>query len=47
MFTRNAVQGTVMCMMNQEMCMDMCMYMSMFGCASMYRKLPETSEIHG
>ena len=45
MFTGNAVQREVMCMMDQEMCMDMCMSMS--NCASMYRKLPVTSEDHG
>ena len=33
MFTGNAVQREVMCMMDQEMCMDMCM--SMFCCTSM------------
>ena len=36
MFTGNAVQREVMCMMDQEMCMDMCM--SMFCCTSMMDK---------
>lgn len=44
MFTVNAVQREVMCMMDQEMCMDMCM--SMFCCTSMYRTLPEISADH-
>ena len=44
MFTGNAVQREVMCMMDQEMCMDMCM--SMFCCTSMYRILPEISADH-
>ena len=39
MFTGNAVQREVMCMMDQEMCMDMCM-------SSMYRILPEISADH-
>lgn len=42
MFTGNAVQREVMCMMDQEMCMDM----SMFCCTSMYRILPEISADH-
>ena len=41
MVTGNAVQREVMCMMDQEMCMDMCM--SMFCCTSMYQRLPEIS----
>lgn len=44
MFTGNAVQREVMCMMDKEMCMDMCM--SMFCCTSMYRILPEISADH-
>ena len=44
MVTGNAVQREVMCMMDQEMCMDMCM--SMFCCTSMYRILPEISADH-
>lgn len=47
MFTVSTVQNNVMCMMNKEMCMDMCMYMSMFDCALMYRKLPGASKDHG
>ena len=45
MFTETAVQKNVMCMMNQEMPMDMCMWMSMVCCASMYQSLPGTSVI--
>ena len=44
MFTGNAVQREVMCMMDQGMCMNM--YMSMFCCTSMYRTLPEISADH-
>lgn len=44
MFTGNAVQREVMCMMDQGMCMNMCM--SMFCCTSMYRRLPEISVDH-
>ena len=40
MFTENAVQTKVMCMMDKEM--RMCMCMSDY--ASMYRKLPGASE---
>ncbi|MBU5479904.1 hypothetical protein [Blautia sp. MSJ-19] len=42
MFTEKAVQTKVMCMMDKEM--RMCMCMSMSDYASMYRKLPVTSE---
>ena len=45
MFTEKSVQRNVMCMMDKEMRMGM--YMSMLNCASMYRKLPVTSEDHG
>ena len=45
MFTKNAEQRNVMCMMDKEMRMGM--YMSMLNCASMYRKLPVTSEDYG
>lgn len=45
MFTEKSVQRNVMCMMDKEMRMGMCMSMS--NCASMYRKLPVTSEDHG
>ena len=38
MFTENAVQTKVMCMMDKEMCMCMSDY------ASTYRKLPGASE---
>ena len=41
MFTKNAEQRNVMCMMDKEMRMGMCM--SMLNCASMYRKLPVAS----
>ena len=44
MFTGNAVQREVMCMMDQEMCMDMCM--SIFCCTSIYRTLPEKNADH-
>lgn len=49
MFTEKSVQRNVMCMMDKEMRMGMYMYMcmSMLNCASMYRKLPVTSEDHG
>ena len=47
MFTEKSVQRNVMCMMDKEMRMGMCMCMSMSNCASMYRKLPVTSEDHG
>ena len=47
MFTERSVQRNVMCMMDKEMRMDMCMCMSMLNCASMYRKLPVTSKDHG
>ena len=47
MFTEKSVQRNVMCMMDKEMRMGMYMCMSMLNCASMYRKLPVTSEDHG
>ena len=47
MFTEKSVQRNVMCMMDKEMRMGMYMCMSMLNCASMYRKLPVTSENHG
>ena len=47
MFTKNAEQRNVMCMMDKEMRIGMYMCMSMLNCASMYRKLPVTSEDHG
>lgn len=47
MFTAKSVQRNVMCMMDKEMRMGMYMCMSMLNCASMYRKLPVTSEDHG
>ena len=43
MFTKNAEQRNVMCMMDKEMRMGMYMCMSMSNCASMYRKLPVAS----
>ena len=43
MFTEKSVQRNVMCMMDKEMRMYMCMS----NCALMYRKLPVTSEDHG
>ena len=43
MFTEKSVQRNVMCMMDKEMRMGM----YMLNCASMYRKLPVTSEDHG
>ena len=39
MFTKNAEQRNVMCMMDKEMRMYMCMS----NCALMYRKLPVAS----
>lgn len=42
MFTENAVQRNVMCMMDKEMRMYMCMSMS--DLTSKYRKLPAASE---
>ena len=47
MFTEKSVQRNVMCMMDKEMRMGMYMCMSISNCASMYRKLPVTSEDHG
>ncbi len=47
MFTEKSEQRNVMCMMDKEMRMGMYMCMSMLNCASMYRKLPVTSEDHG
>ena len=42
MFTKNAEQRNVMCMMDKEMRMYMCMS----NCALMYRKLPVASADH-
>ena len=47
MFTEKSVQRNVMCMMDKEMRRGMYMCMFMLNCASMYRKLPVTSEDHG
>ena len=43
MFTKNAEQRNVMCMMDKMMDKEMRMYMCMSNCALMYRKLPVAS----